>query len=213
MTITIKHAELNRLVTVASKCVGTDPYLPVFEQVRLRSRNGLVEAMATDRFAIAWVRGESEFPADVEFGLKLADWKHLLGLYRPARRSDVTLNLDVTDDKLTVSRSEGILFGPADVTASYPLVKGASPKLDHLLPDLSKTDARSSDPLPMSPKQLAKLPADREAVFVPGLPGKPSWIVGDDYCICLMGLRVDAALVAERVSAWTVKAETEGAAA
>lgn len=205
-TLTIGYAELQRLITVAAKSAGTEPLLPVFMQVRLVEHDGHIEAIATDRFTIARVRGQAEAPKGLEFGLTVADWRNLLTLYKPRRRVEVTLAIRVYADKVTVTRAEGVLAGPSDVEATYPLVEGAFPKLGHIYDGLHDVESRTAEPTMIAANLLARIPAEtwREggvSIITRG-PGKPAYMVGGDWLLVLMPIRAAAESHTERLAMW-----------
>lgn len=192
-TLTIGYAELQRLITVAAKSAGTEPLLPVFMQVRLVEHDGHIEAIATDRYTIARVRGQAEAPKGLEFGLTVADWRNLLAVYKPRRRVEVTLAIRVYADKVTVTRAEGVLAGPSDVEATYPLVEGAFPKLGHIYDGLNDVESRTTDPTTIAAHLLARLPGndwrDGGVSLILRGEGKPAFAAGPDWLFVIMPLR------------------------
>lgn len=207
-TLTIPYSELQRLITVAAKSAGTEPLLPVFMQVRLVEHDGHIEAIATDRYTIARVRGQAEAPKGLEFGLTVADWRNLLTVYKPRRRGEVTLALRVLADRVTVTRAEGVLAGPSDVEATYPVVEGAFPKLGHIYAGLNDVESRATtEPTTIAANLLARIPAEgwREggvSIIARG-PGKPAYAVGGDWLLVIMPLRLDAGAHSERFAMWS----------
>lgn len=205
--IEIPYSELKRLIGVAAPHASTDRLVPVFMQVRLRSHHGMIEATATDRYTAVWVAGTSAVPTEFEFGLTVKDWKHCLSLFRPARGSDVKLAITIDGGHVSIERIEGTLFGPSDVRVDYEVVEGAYPKIEHIRDDMADPEKRSTGPVPFLPRNLARFPLDDHMAIIPGVPGKPSWIVGSDYCIAIMGQRSRPGAVDEWIGLWAPEPE------
>lgn len=167
-TAKVTHRTLSRLVTLAARFAETDDHaMPVFKQVRFANVGGRLEARATDRYTLAFVTADlmngQTWPAGLDLGLTVRQWRTILATLRPARgRGHLDdLRTFTVDDKartVTVSREPEAL-GDTVNSLTFPIPDGELPNLDKM----RTIDPDKVEPLPyvaIDGRHLAKLPRE-----------------------------------------------------
>lgn len=213
-TITITYDDLNRLATIVGPCCGRDELLPVFTYVHFQSRDGRLEAAATDRYCIARARSKAEAPEGVQFNLRLTDLKHILATFRPCRSVPLTLTAD--DTSLSVTTAQDDLQDVPAITAEYKIPAGEFPKTDHLTSGANWTEATTCPSF--NPAYLRRLPNFKGEVVTmltktQAYETSPVAFFSDDWAIAIMPIRVPAEDRDQMLKSWvTINAGDEAAA-
>ena len=200
-TFTIPYRELARLITVALPSVGTEPMLPVYMQVRLREAHGKIIAEATDRYTLMRVRGESEVPAGLSFGLPATTWRKVLAMFKPPLL-DAAVTFELSGESVTIAPAQPKLMPDAPSGASFATTGSGWTDFDGmgLMGGLSKDPAGSAG---ITPSYLRRVPlGDGNCAVVANGPNKPAYILGEDWMLLIMARRdVDTA---GRIKSWAV---------
>lgn len=159
--ITVDLGALRTLLTSSAPFAGDDHSLPVLNTILLEGKGKWLVATATDRYSLGMARAEVEGADGFRALVKLADARHILKLFSPAKgQARVTVSLTVEDRtdtasaKLKVDRDDGLFADCDSLTATYSLVDGEFPKTASLFHNWKPSTDRSTSGF--NPEYLAR---------------------------------------------------------
>jgi len=194
-SLTLPAGVLARIADVCLPCTGTDRLLPVFRCVRLFERDGNLNAESTDRYTVAVCRTDTLAPEGLDVMLDRDDLRAIIAAFKAGRRSQVVLNLEISDETVTVTLSEGMLAAGLDLTLKVKRGDGEFPKVARLY-----TAPAAAEPVACSPQfdaaYLRRLPAGPTRMRATQGDGQPVAFYGDDWAVVIMAQRPGVDLAA-----------------